>query len=446
MVSVAPKPIDSLPSKKGTSSIFEMPLHDLLGWLFVCGCAFLNLANLLVDKNDVGLDFQVLAKLGLIGLSGLYGLHGAITRPKVRRLLTSFPVAWIPIIMVFYFLAVPFSPSPKISLVSTCSIIAVTLMMVTALDHLGVLKTVNAIFVGMSGFILISWFLYLFVPAIGLFAEPITEGQFVYRMSGLAHPNTLGQYAGMTFILSIILYYSYRQKSLFILLIAILALGALVNSYSRTSLMASVLALVTGYRHIYLRKKYFGRYLLVASIFLLGVLMAGTQMDLGEKLGSKLALLSKSDDADELTTATGRSEIWAHAIFLLQDRPVTGYGAATQKYYFEDHSLYTHNMMLNIAFSAGVFAGIAALLMVLGRLRALYGNGHPLADSLVVFIIVNGLFENVMFSILAGLPTMLWIMALAWPLLGDDEAVKLLSRSPRVESDERKGFIRLEGS
>lgn len=445
MVSVASKPAEPLPLSRPTS-IFKMPLEFILGWLFVCGCSFLNLANVMLDKDEVGLDVQVLAKLGIIGLSGLYGLHGALTRAKVRQLLTSFPIAWILVILAFYFAAVPFSTSPKFSLVSTCTIVAVLLLVLTALVHLGIIHTIRAMFVGMALYIVISWFLYLFVPEIGVFSEPITGGQFVDRMSGLSHPNTLGQYSGLTVVLSVILFFSYKQRSPFIFVIGLLALGALINSYSRTSLMACLLSLIVGYRHIYLQSKYFGAYLLLATLLLLGVLMLGTQVDIGEKLESKMALLSKSDDADELTTATGRSAIWGHAFFLLKDRPSTGYGAATQKYHFEEYSSYTHNMVLNITFSAGYFAGIAALLMIFGRIRALFHNRHPLSDAIVVFIIVNGLFENVIFSILAGLPTMLWIMALAWPLLADDEAVKMLSRSPEKLDDGPKGFLRVEAS
>ena len=443
MVSVASKPADSSPNEAPVS-IFTMPVMDLFGWFVVGGCAFLNLANVLPDKAEVGIDAQVLAKLGIIGLGSLYGLFGMLTRPKARQMLLSFPVVWILVIVGFYIAAVPFSQSPKISLASTCSIIGILLMMVTALDHLGVMKTIQAIFAGTSVFIIISWFLYLFVPEIGVMAEAITEGQFIYRMGGLAHANTLGQYAGLTFVLSIILFFSYKKKSLFILLIGILALGALVNSYSRTSLMACLIGIVVGYRHIYLKREYLGGYLLAGTLVVLSLLVMGTQMDLGEKLGSKLQLLSKSDDAEELTTATGRSEIWAHAVYLLQFRPVTGYGAATQKYYFEDHSLYTHNMVLNIAFSAGIFAGIAGVLMILGRLRSVFYNQHPLSDTLIVFMFINGLFENVIFSILAGLPTMLWIMVLAWPLLQDDEAVVSLRRTKKIDSS--SGLLRLEAS
>ncbi len=444
MVSVATKPDLKVQKSGNAPAILDMPLQDIIGWLLICGCSFLNLANVLVDKDEVGLDFQVLAKLGLIGMGGLYGLHGILTRPRARSLLLSFPVAWLLIIAGFYFLAVPFSVSPRNSLVSTCSIIAVILLTVTALDHLGVMKTVKAMFAGMALFIVGSWFFYFAFPEIGVLAEPIPGGEFVYRMSGLAHANTLGQYSALTVVLCVILFFSYKQRSMLIVVIGVLAFGALLGSWSRTSIMACGLALIVGYRHIYLRKEFLGMYMLAAALLLLSVLVMSTQVDLGEKIASKMELLSKSDDAEELTTATGRSVIWAHAIYLLQDQPVTGYGAATQKIHFEDHSLYTHNMILNIAFSAGIFAGIAAVLMILGRLRSLFFNRHPLADAIVVFIIINGLFENVIFSILAGLPTMLWVLALAWPLLLDDPAVRELDRSDRQPGDTRTRFLRLE--
>ena len=446
MVTVASKSNETQPvslSRK-LEDVASTPLLDLIGWVAVFGCAFLNLVNV-VDKEEVGLDPQVLAKLGMLGVSGLYGVHGVLTRPRVRKILMSFPVAWILILVLFYFIAVPFSPSARNALVSSCSIIAILFMMVTALDHLGVIKVVQAMFCGMGFFVFGSWIAYFVFPEIGVLKEAITNGEFAYRMSGLAHANTLGQYSGLTFVLAVILGFSYKKRNIFIFAVGILALGALFSSFSRTSLMACGLSLLVGYRHIYLKKKLIPTYLFIGVAGLLCLLVLSTQMDLGEKIASKLQLLSKSDDTEELTTATGRLDIWAHAIRLIQERPATGYGAATQASYFQEFSLYTHNLLLNITFSAGIFAGITGLLMLLGRLRAMIYYGHPLADTIIAFIVINGLFENVIFSTLAGLPTMLLVLALAWPLLADDPSVAFLSRS-EIKPSEPSRYIRLEGS
>lgn len=445
MVSVASKFETSVSKPEESVSILERPLEEVLGWALVCGCSFLNLANVLVDKDDVGLDIQVLAKLGFIGLGGLYGAYGFITREKVRKIVCSFPMVWLMIIGLFYFIAVPFSISPRNSLVSSCSIIAVTLMTVMALDHLGLMKTMQAMFCGMAMFIGCSWVFYIVFPEIGVLVEPIAGGQFLYRMSGIAHSNTLGQYGALTFIMSLMLYFSYKQRHYAILVVGALAFLALYFSFSRTSLMALMVSLPFAYRHLFLRKEFFNHYLLAAAVALVAVLIMGTYMDVGAVVWEKLeTMLSKSEGSDDLTTATGRADIWAHAIHLLQDRPVTGFGAATQRFHLAEFSSYTHNLFLNIAFSGGVFAAISAFLMILGRLRSLFYNRHPFVDAIIVFIVINGLFENVIFSILAGLPTMLWVIALSWPLIQDDPAVKELNRSEPDSEDGPTRLLRLD--
>jgi len=304
-----------------------------MGWLLVCGCTFMNLSNFSVGKDEVGLDFQVMVKLALIGLAGVYGLHGLATRPRVQKMMGSFPVLWVAVIAFFYFLAVPFSITPLNSLVSAVSILCILLLTVTALDHLGVIKVFGAIVVGMALFIVGSWFVYFFVPSVGILAEALPEGKFAYRMSGLAHANTLGQYSGLTLVLIVVLVSTYGYRSPLMYLLGLLALGALINCLSRTSVLATVVALSVGYRHVFFRRAYFKYFLLGGMLSLLLLLIACTQMDLGQKIMGKLAFLSKSGDTEELTTATGRSEIWSYAVYLISKQPLTGYGAATSKYF-----------------------------------------------------------------------------------------------------------------
>ena len=142
----------------------------------------------------------------------------------------------------------------------------------------------------------------------------------------------------------------------------------------------------------------------------------------------------------ELTSATGRSETWAYTIRLLAERPIVGYGAATSKYYLEHYSRYTHNMILNVAFSTGIIGGFACVMMVLGRIRALFSISHPLPDGIVAFIVLNGFFENVIFAVITGMPTILWIMTLAWPLLKDDPLID--SSSEESKASAPKGILR----
>jgi O-antigen ligase len=199
-----------------------------------------------------------------------------------------------------------------------------------------------------------------------------------------------------------------------------LAGGALVGSISRTSMLATIVAVVFLYRDVIFQRKF---RLPLVGLGLVGVtgliLLLGTT-DVEQWIMSKIPFFSKSGDSEELFSATGRSEIWAYTIQLIGERPLTGYGAATSKYFLSEYSLYTHNLILHIAFSTGVVGGLAAVWMCLGRAIALFTDPHPIADALVAFVLINGLFENVIFAILAGLPTMIWTIALCLPLLPDD--------------------------
>ncbi len=403
--------------------VVNIPITTIIGLGLIFFVTWINLANLSADKDTVGLDLQVLVKLMGIGVAGLYGAYGFCTDRRVRDVLQSFPVFWMVIIITLYFVAALFSITKVISLVSAVSMVAVLLMTVTALTQIGIMPVLNAIFAGMAFFNIFSWIVYFVWPDVGVLAEPLPEGKFAYRMSGLAHPNTLGQYTGLTVVLGTIMYVTYQKRSLLRTGLIFVAAAALVNSLSRTSLVATVFALAVAYRHVVLKREYLATYVIALLFATLGIMLISTQVDIGAKIEEKMTLVSKSGDADELTTATGRAEIWAYTIKLIKKRPLLGYGAATSKHFLADYSQYTHNMVLNVAFSTGIVGGFAMLMMILGRIRAIMTVSHPLADGILVFIIINGLFENVMFSILCGMPTIVWIMSLSWPLLKDDPVI-----------------------
>jgi O-antigen ligase len=426
-------------------NLLDRPLNGFIGRSLIFICSFLNLANVMVDKDDVSLDVQVLLKLGVVGLSGLYGGWGAVSDARVRKVLVSFPVAWMVILVFFFFVAAPFSISPLASSVSAIAVCTAVLLTVTVLVQEGVFATMKSVFYGMSLFIVCSWLAYFLWPSVGIMAEPITDGQFTIRMAGIAHPNTLGQYSGITVVFGIILMCTFKRHSWFVLLTILLAVCALAGSMSRTSTMATACALLACYRHVFFKREYFYFYICGVFFGLLGILILATQVDLGAAIADKLTLVSKSGDAEELTSATGRSDIWAYAMHLLSYRPITGYGAATSKFYLHDYSMYTHNLILNVAFSTGYIGGLAAVCMVLGRIRSMFKVHHVLADGIIVFIVVNGFFENVIFSTISGMPTIVWVVALAWPLLTDDPAVKM-GQEVREQADTTPRFLRLGGT
>ena len=215
-------------------------------------------------------------------------------------------------------------------------------------------------------------------------------------------------------MVGVALYQFYGQRSNWRIFVIALAAAALVASLSRTSLAATAMALMTmNYRWVFSDKnrKWIS---LGAILFVPTLIVVATQVDLGEKIAEKMTIVSKSGEADELTSATGRAEIWQYSMRLISKRPLVGYGAATSKYYLSEYSRYTHNLLLNIAFSTGVFGGLLGLAMILYQGASVFFRTHVIVSALIVYILVNGLFENVIFSTIAGMPTLLWIMSMAW--------------------------------
>ncbi len=429
------------PSNGLVHKILTTPISTLVGMLLIVVVTLLNAADLSVGKDKVGLDAQVVLKLIGIAFAGIYGGIGFITDRRVRDVLQSFPVFWVVIIIAMYFVSSAFSLDPKVSLASTISLVAVLLLTVRALVQIGIMPVLNAIFVGMALFNVFSWIVFFVWPEVGVLKEPLPEGKFAYRMSGLAHSNVLGQYSGLTVLLGTIMFFTYKKHSVWRVGVMVVALGALIGSLSRTSLVATVIGLVVAYRRVFFKPQYLQRYVVASMAGIFALMLVSTQVDIGAKIKEKMSIVSKSGDADELTSATGRSEIWAYAIRLISQRPLTGYGAATSKHYLARYSSYTHNMILNVAFSTGVVGGFACLIMVLGRIRAMLSISHPLADGILAFIIVNGFFENVIFAIITGMPTMLWILALSWLLLKDDPLVNTETGELRA-TDLSKGSLR----
>lgn len=402
------------------------PVMTLAGFTGFFLVAFANLVDIEAENTDVGLSAQAGIKILFLALGGMYGGIGALTDIRVRKLLFSFPVMWIGVLTGLYFLAAFGSITKVASLAAAISILCVLLMTCTMLVQFGVRAVLSTLFVAASLYVALSWALFLFVPSIGVFQEPTVDGQTFARMGGLAHPNTLGQISGMTILLSLLLHRLDDRLTWAKYLVVALAAGALLFSLSRTSLLACIASILVFFRAYFFQRKVLMAGLMLAALGVLAVVAASVVMDVESAVLSKLSLFSKSGDTSELTSATGRTEIWSYALRLLGERPVFGYGGATTKFFLSEYSMHCHNLVLNIAFSTGVFGGLFALWMCLGQLAQTVVRPHPIADGLVVFILVNGLFENVIFSNLAGMPTIIWVVALAAPLLASDEANRQL--------------------
>jgi O-antigen ligase len=269
-------------------------------------------------------------------------------------------------------------------------------------------------------FILVSWGLYLFKPSIGVFLEPITNGQMLARMAGPAHPNTLGQFSAIAIVITCLVFFPTRIRLgnkrlwLALLLIAVSAF-ALYFSLSRSSMIACAITLGFVFWRELFRPTIVKASLIVAgaavALVLFAIVMIGSDRLFGDHLAERL---SKSGDPTELTSLTGRSIIWTEAIRQLSDRPLLGFGLTSSKSLLKEFTFYTHNATLNVAFSAGVITAFFFVVLCLYQIRLMFYRPNRWADAIMMFVLLNGLTENVIFENFASAPTALFALCVIW--------------------------------
>ncbi len=408
-------PLESIGQRLG-----NVPLLLLGGMLGLLGALAFNIANLRSEDaaEKVGLDAQVLLKLGFVGLCSLYGGVQLFRDQRLYAVLSTWPTIVLAMLSGLFFLTSVTALEPLHAFVSAATIAGVMMATVAIALKLGPANVLQLGWLALAIHFAFCWLLFLFVPSIGVFYEPIAGGEFFARMGGLSHPNTLGQYSGLFVILTAVLLRSQRYSQIVrwtMWLSLFLAMGALVLSVSRSSVIATVFTLVVIFRNDWLRGRGL-RWTLIGGTLALGALVVLVlSTDISEVVGTRLAeSFSKSGDADELTSGTGRNVIWNYSLKLIGESPLFGYGLTSSKLLLANYTFYTHNLVLNVALSSGVFAAGLTLLLIVNQLVRAILSPQMAADAILLFIVVNGLMENVIFEYIGAGATILFALSVTW--------------------------------
>jgi O-antigen ligase len=398
----------------------RMPVALLAGMLALVGALAFNIANLRSEDatEKVGLDAQVLFKLAMVGVCGLYGLIQVFRDRRLYHVLTTWPNILLALLSGLFLLTSLTALEPLHAMVSAVTIISVMLATIAISLQIGPIAVLQLAWGALSTHVAICWLLFLFVPSIGVFQEPIAHGEYFARMGGLSHPNTLGQYSGLLVVIALCLlrlqhYPQWLRWAIW--LSVVMALVALVLSVSRSSAIAMIVTLAAIFRRDWLTGRGLQLTLLLGTLAVgcLFVLLLTT--DLADSVSTRLAeSFSKSGDAEELTSGTGRNVIWGYSLKLISESPVLGYGLTSSKLLLANYTLYTHNLVLNVALSAGVFAAGFVVLLILNQLIRVLSRPQIAADGILIFIVINGLMENVIFEYIGAGATILFALSVTW--------------------------------
>lgn len=395
---------------------FSWTVPEVVCCVLLFASACFNVMDIEGNSERNLLNRQVIAKIMLCSLCGLFGLYGALNWGRVTRVLLSFPTVILLLIGITFLLSTLVSIEPRATFAAAILYWMMLLFIVTSLHVLGPLRVLKVIAAAFFAFVVGCWVAFLAFPQFGVFREIIDLEQVQLRMGGLAHPNTLG---AISAILAIILIYFGVHKHFswhFLFIPLALALGALVLSLSRTSMVAFLLSVVFVNRRMLFHKNTVVIACVGAMMLLLGLFFLSLNRDLTMYGNEFLMKLTKSGNLEELTTGTGRLEIWKFAIEKIGDSFWLGNGMATAKILMLDYSGHSHNMWLHFFFTGGVFCGILGIVLTVYLLWRTFFRFNPAIDGIALYLIISGIAEPAMNEPVPGSSTIVLIVATVWTM------------------------------
>jgi O-antigen ligase len=361
-------------------------------------------------------DWQLALKLGISAVCGIYGLI------HLRKSSTTLLKGGGVLAVLFGFwavLTVPFAIN-TIYCAGACAALWCTILFAAAVkDELQPRFLVLTVLATLMAYLVVSWTVYILAPDLAQEEQMIGNGEIVQRFGGLNHPNTLGRQAALAIAMLLVagLQQFVRWRHLWIPLL--FAGATIVVTDSRTAIV--VAAAIVGVAVSQSMRPA----VVVTSIFVI-LPMAATAFAVAAAFGlidvqidQVMSGASRSGDSDEIYSLTGRTMVWEFALGEFAKSPWMGCGYGCSRWvmehnFFPTHS--AHNQLINIMLTTGMLGGLllVAQTFVLAAISIISRDPFPILVLTAVF--VGGISENVILGPIPDSHTVLWLLALLWPV------------------------------
>jgi O-antigen ligase len=372
--------------------------------------------------DDKSLDLQVLIKLGvwaatLVFCVAFFRLWGK----RMLRVDNFFQVVLLALIVLscFYAVNVPFSLACAFSLIAVFCLLFMSSAVLTN-------REIIAPIIGGGTLVsVISILVYFLIPEFGRMKEwhggELVPGPRLAGITGTA--NVIGYISAFS-CMALYYYRRYLPQKIPLSFWVVLAINvlALVMSNSRTSMLALAGAIaIAG--------------LFRASPAKLASLFAGVCVViifcLTADLHTVFALLSRSGDASEILTATGRFSVWEVALKLIAERPLLGWGYGSMNFVLPALSsevgfaaAHAHNAFLQVFLSIGLL-GLCCFILVMGlKIYFSVKSKDQLNIAAIFFLLIDGLTEVIAFQGPATTTTLMLAVVLSLNYRAVDDADK----------------------
>jgi exopolysaccharide production protein ExoQ len=350
------------------------------------------------------LDFQILFKLGVWAVT--FGICLLFIRRWGHYLLRFDNIA-LTLLLFLMTVSCFYAPSVPYALGSVFSVISTFALLFCAAGILPARQIICSILTTLTIVSAISIALYFIHPDFARMKEWVGNTYMPgVRLSGITGTaNTMGFLSAFSLLLCTSIAQNLPRKYWVILGVSIaISLMALFMSNSRTSMVGLLVSLAVYFILSPSKLRLGLAFFTVAALTFIALFIDWENL---------YSLISRSGDAREITSGTGRVYIWKTAIDLTADKILTGWGYASSVRVLPDLATeigfmppHTHNMFLQVAFATGIgglFLFAAALLtktyFALKRMDRLQLTG-------ILFMIITGLTEASAFQGVATTSTL----------------------------------------
>jgi len=364
----------------------------------------------------VGLDEVVMTKLVLSAWIGIAALWGLMVLPSVREAMLTLPAIAISLLLGLTVLGATSGvnsaamPSAFINFINL-------IFVVTSLSVLGLRSFSLAVILGIFGTATFGLYWYYFQPQYGVFGEPIENGEFLNRLGGLAHPNSIARQGLVGILLTLYLFRTQETRLMQSTILLMLFGWNVVLAKSRTAAIAGFMGCCVLYSDKIRTRAGFAAAMLAIVMLVAGLF---TMFALGKEdrlVGKIVNMVSKSGNAEELLSGTGRTEIWAESARLISLRPAIGYGLNSGPMLLPEFSAATHNVFLHATLSGGIFAGLLMVGLQLWVGWNALQNTNLMIRSFCTFLFIGCLAEDTVLETFPGPCTLMWFVCCVYPLM-----------------------------
>jgi exopolysaccharide production protein ExoQ len=370
-------------------------IYSTTKWLLFLNVFMAESVFRIRDYAEKSIDFQVVLKLGIWGLSFAFCVfYYRLWAKKLLQIDNIFQVLLLLLIVISCF----YAPNTVYSLASAFSLIAVLFMLLMASAVLTKQELLRQIIFGCTLVITASIAVYFIVPDFGQMKEWV-NGALVSsgRLSGITGTaNACGYISAMALLA---LYYYRKHLSRLTLtywLFVAINLAGLMMSNSRTAMAALVLSILIA-SIISATPARVAGFFLCACIALLALATIDIE--------TVFQMISRSGDASEIMSGTGRTAIWSAVFDLISQRPLFGWGyaasntlipAATADVGFTAN--HAHNAFLQVALSIGYVGLTLFIAMLLVKVYFSFKSREQLNIAFIFFLLIDGLTEPIAFQ------------------------------------------------